>query len=72
MTVTTGERAVPAGCRRDLLAAVREAGRPLVRRRVLRQRGPPHGPRTVAKALAELTGAGELLNPRDRRGYRLP
>src|SRR5215510_2402718 len=31
-----------------------------------------HGPGTVAKALADLTKAGELLNPQDRRGYRLP
>jgi hypothetical protein len=27
---------------------------------------------TVAKALADLTAAGELVNPRDKRGYRLP
>ena len=32
----------------------------------------PHGAGTVAKALADLTAAGELVNPRDRRGYRLP
>lgn len=31
-----------------------------------------HGPGTVAKALAELTRAGELVNPQDKRGYRLP
>jgi uncharacterized protein YbaR (Trm112 family) len=64
-----------AGCRRDILAAVQEAGCPLTRRqlvRVLRERGTPHGPGTVAKALAELTATGELVNPRDRRGYRLP
>lgn len=64
-----------AGCRRDILVAVREAGHPLTRRqlvRVLRERGTAHGPGTVAKALAELTSAGELVNPRDRRGYRLP
>lgn len=67
-----GER---AGCRADILAAVRAAGRPLTRRQVvraLRERGTGHGPGTVAKALAELTAAGELVNPRDRRGYRLP
>jgi hypothetical protein len=67
-----GER---AGCRADILAAVREAECPLTRRqlvRVLRERGTAHGPGTVAKALAELTAAGELVNPRDRRGYRLP
>lgn len=26
----------------------------------------------VAKALADMTAAGELANPRDERGYRLP
>ena len=31
-----------------------------------------HGAGTVAKALAELTAAGELVNPKDKRGYRLP
>lgn len=64
-----------AGCRRDIMAAVGEEGRPITRKqlvRVLRERGTPHGPGTVAKALAELTAAGKLVNPRDRRGYRLP
>ncbi len=67
-----GER---AGCRADILAAVGDAGCPLTRRQVmraLRERGTPHGPGTVAKALAELTAAGELVNRLDRRGYRLP
>ena len=27
---------------------------------------------TVAKALAELTAGGELLSPKDKKGYRLP
>jgi hypothetical protein len=31
-----------------------------------------HGVGTVGKALADLTAAGELVNPRDKRGYRLP
>jgi hypothetical protein len=40
---------------------------------VLRERGTGLGPGgTVVKALAELTAAGELVKPRDRRGYRLP
>jgi hypothetical protein len=26
----------------------------------------------VAKGLADLTAAGALVNPRDKRGYRLP
>lgn len=62
-------------CRRDILAAVRSAGRPLTRKQVLRalrEAGTPHGAGTVGKALADLTAAGELVNPRDKRGYRLP
>ena len=62
-------------CRADILAAVAAGGRPLTRKevvRALRDAGVPHGVGTVAKALAELTAAGELLNPRDKRGYRLP
>jgi hypothetical protein len=57
-----------------VLAAVRAAGRPLTRKevvRALRAAGTPHGPGTVNKALADLTAAGELVNPRDRRGYRM-
>lgn len=64
-----------SGCRGDLLAAVRAAGRPLTRKelvRALREAKTPHGPGTVAKALAELTAGGELVNPKDKRGYRLP
>ena len=26
----------------------------------------------MGKALAELTKAGDLINPRDKRGYRMP
>lgn len=75
-TVVAGRRrGERAGCRADILAAIREAGRPLTRRqveRLLRERGTRHGPGTVAKALAELTADDELENPRDRQGYRLP
>jgi hypothetical protein len=63
------------GCREDILAVLRAAARPLTRKQVvkaLRGAGAGHGPGTVAKALAELTRAGELLNPKDKRGYRLP
>ena len=63
-----------AGCRADILAVVRAAGRALTHRqlvRALREAGRPHGPGTVMKALAELTRAGELVNPKDKRGYRL-
>jgi hypothetical protein len=69
---TRGER---AGCKRDILAALRAAGRPLTRNlivKALRDARAGHGPGTVAKALADLTKVGDLLNPRDRRGYRLP
>jgi hypothetical protein len=62
-------------CRSDVLAAVRTADRPLTRKevlRALRTARSGHGAGTVAKALAELTAAGELVNRRDKRGYRLP
>jgi hypothetical protein len=62
-------------CREDVLAAVTAAGRPLTRKevvRALKDAGAGHGPGTVAKALADLTAGGELVNPRDHRGYRLP
>jgi hypothetical protein len=64
-----------AGCREDILAVLRAAGRPLTRKQVvkaLREAKAGHGLGTVAKALAELTRAGELVNPQDKRGYRLP
>ena len=35
-------------------------------------RGMRHGVGTVAKALADLTATGALVNPRVKRGYRLP
>lgn len=63
-----------AGCRQDILALVRDAGRPLTRKQVVRglkDAKKPHGLGTVAKALAELTASGELVNPKDKRGYRL-
>ena len=30
-----------------------------------------HGPGTVAKAQADLTAGGELMNLKDKKGYRL-
>jgi hypothetical protein len=54
---------------------VQAVGRALTRKeviRALRAAGKAHGPGTVDKALADLTAAGELVNPRDKRGYRLP
>jgi hypothetical protein len=69
---TGGKR---AGCKADILAVVRGAGRPMPRKqivRALRDARTGHGPGTVAKALADMTTAGELVNPKDKRGYRLP
>lgn len=62
-------------CKRDILGTLRAANRPLTRKQVLkalRVAGREHGYGTVAKALAELTAGGELVNPKDNRGYRLP
>jgi hypothetical protein len=53
----------------------REVGEPLTRKelvRILRSRKKPHGVGTIAKALADLTASGELVNRKDKRGYRLP
>jgi hypothetical protein len=64
-----------ARCRADVQDVIRRAGRPITRKEVikaLRAAGVSHGPGTVSKALADLTAAGELVNPRDKRGYRLP
>lgn len=75
-----GERVAPAGgrrerCREDILAAVRAAARPLTGKevvRALKDAGAKHGASTVTKALADLTGWGDLVNPKDKKGYRLP
>ena len=67
----SGGRAV---CRADILAVVGAAGRALTYKevmRALRNAGKVHGPGTVTKALAELTSAGDLVNPLDKKGYRL-
>jgi hypothetical protein len=64
-----------AGCKADIVEAVRVAGKPLTRKEVvkaLREGKKGHGTGTVAKALAELTRAGELVNQKDKKGYRLP
>jgi len=63
------------GCQEDIVEVVRNAGRAVTRKqivRALRVAGKEHGPGTVAKALADLTAAGELVNPKDKKGYRLP
>lgn len=62
-------------CREDVLEVVRTAGEAVTRKEVLRAlrlAGKIHGTGTVAKALAELTTSGELVNPKDKKGYRLP
>lgn len=62
-------------CKRDVVEVIRAANRPLTRKQVLKGLkavGKEHGAGTVAKALADLTSAGELVNPLDKRGYRLP
>lgn len=62
-------------CKADILNVIGEARRPLTRKEIvsaLRSAGKRHGMGTVAKALADLTASGELTNPRDKKGYRLP
>jgi hypothetical protein len=78
MPTAAGERRQASGgraeCRADILAVIRTAGRAMTHKqlvRALRDASRPHGPGTVMKALAELTRSGELVNPKDKRGYRL-
>jgi hypothetical protein len=62
------------GCKADILEVVKAAGQALTRKeivRALKLAGKQHGPGTVAKALADLTAAGALVNPKDKKGYRL-
>lgn len=82
MPTAAGERKSPKKadggrerCREDVLTTVRAAGRPLTRKEVirgLREAGTDHGAGTVAKALADLTRSKQLINLKDKRGYRLP
>jgi hypothetical protein len=68
----TGAR---AECKAHILDVIRTASQPLTRKEVIkafRELGKDHGISTVAKALADLTARGELVNPKDKRGYRLP
>ncbi len=78
MPTAVGERSRGTGgraeCRADILAVIRAVSRALTHKqlvRALREAGTPHGPGTVMKALAELTRTGELVNPKDKKGYRL-
>ena len=64
-----------AECKEDILDVVRTAGTAITRKEVLRElrlAGKQHGPGTVTKALADLTASGELVNPKDKKGYRMP
>jgi hypothetical protein len=64
-----------AECKQDILEVVREAALAMTRKQIvkaLRVVGKEHGPGTIAKALADLTMSGELVNPQDKKGYRLP
>jgi len=64
-----------AECKQDILRVVRAVSRPLTRKqlvRLLREAKTGHGPGTIAKALADLTKSGQLVNRMDKRGYRLP
>ncbi len=63
------------GCKSDVVEVVRASGRSLTRKEVLKAlkaAGKKHGPGTVAKALADLTAAGTLVNLKDKRGYLFP
>ena len=54
---------------------LRAANKSLTRKQVvkaLKDAGKDHGAGTIARALADLTAAGELVNPKDKNGYRLP
>ncbi|WP_162671722.1 hypothetical protein [Gemmata massiliana] len=56
-----------------MIEVVRAAGHCVPRKeivRALKLAGKKHGPGTVAKALADLTASGELVNPKDKKGYR--
>jgi hypothetical protein len=64
-----------AECKADIVEVVSAAGSALTQKeivRALKLAGKQHGPSTVTKALADLTAAGELVNPKDKKGYRLP
>ena len=62
-------------CRADIVELITISGRPLTAKQVvksLRQAGKTHGTGTVAKALADLTNECQLVNRKDKKGYRLP
>jgi hypothetical protein len=64
-----------AECKQDIIEVLRAANKALIRKQVVKAltaAGKDQGAGTVAKALADLTAAGELVNPKDKKGYRLP
>jgi hypothetical protein len=70
--ITSGGCGPRSACRAAILDLFRTVGRPLKLTSVVHRLSDRFGESTVAKALAELMKSGELVNPRDRRGYRLP
>jgi hypothetical protein len=79
MPVASSERLRRAGgraeCKRDVVDVVKAANRPLTRKEVmkaLKAAGKTYGTSMVEKALADLTATGQLVNPKDKKGYRLP
>jgi hypothetical protein len=60
-------RIVQIGCRGH-----ERSGEPLTRKQIVKVLRKSHGVGTIAKALADLTRSGELVNRKDKRGYRLP
>jgi hypothetical protein len=64
-----------AECKTDIIEVMGGSGHPLTRKEIVRElrlAGKHHGGGTVDKALADLTATGGLVNPRDKKGYRLP
>ncbi len=64
-----------AECKRDVLAVLSASPTPLKLDQLataLEVVRTPHGRSVLTKALAEMTRAGVLVNPGDKRGYRLP
>lgn len=59
-----------AGCKRAIVESL--AGGPLTRQRLVKALAGRHSVSSIAKSLAEMTASGELVNPRDGLGYRLP
>ncbi len=62
-------------CKRDIVEVLVAAGRGMTRKEVVRRlrlAGKNYSEGTVAKALADSTASGDLINSKDKKGYRLP